>query len=68
MSKLNIIKLVLISIVIGALSALSIVVLLILLENTISLRCNWLIFILPFSGVLMTYLYKKSMVKTPGRE
>ena len=61
MKSTKIIKLALISILIGGISGLFIGIFLILLEKAVDLNLKyyWLIFILPLSGVFMTYLYTK---------
>ena len=61
MSKLSILKLALVSVIIGGISGLCIGVFLILLEKAIDLNLAYksLIFVLPFSGMFMTYLYSK---------
>lgn len=61
MKRKVILKLVLLSILIGIISGLFIGVFLILLEKAVdlNLRYHWLIFILPLSGVFMTFLYNK---------
>ena len=61
MSKIKILKLVLISAIIGGLSGVIIGGFLILLEKVIELNLKYdlLILLLPLSGVLMTFLYKK---------
>lgn len=61
MTKVTILKLSLISAIIGVLSGLSIGIFLMLLEKAINLnlKYSWLIFILPLSGMLMTFLYNK---------
>ena len=61
MKRKILLKLVLISILIGIISGLFIGVFLILLEKAVdlNLRDYWLIFILPLSGVFMTFLYNK---------
>ena len=61
MKSTTIIKLALIAILIGGISGLFIGIFLILLERAVDLNLKyyWLIFILPLSGVFMTYLYTK---------
>lgn len=61
MKSTTIVKLGLISILIGGISGLFIGIFLILLEKAVDLNLKyyWLIFILPLSGVFMTYLYTK---------
>lgn len=61
MKNITILKLAFISMIIGAISGLAIGIFLILLEKAITLNLTYksLIFILPFSGLLMTYFYKK---------
>ena len=61
MKSTAIVKLGLISILIGGISGLFIGIFLILLEKAVDLNLKyyWLIFILPLSGVFMTYLYTK---------
>lgn len=61
MKKINILKLALISIIIGSTSGVIIGAFLIILEKAIELNIeySWLVMILPLSGVLMTFLYKK---------
>ena len=56
MSKLSILKLALVSVIIGGISGLCIGVFLILLEKAIDLNLAYksLIFVLPFSGMFMT--------------
>lgn len=60
-NKITILKLSLIAAIIGVLSGLSIGIFLMLLEKAIDLnfKYSWLIFILPLSGMLMTFLYNK---------
>lgn len=57
----NILKLILISILIGGISGLFIGIFLIFLEKAvdINLKHKFLVFILPLSGMLMTFLYSK---------
>lgn len=61
MKSKNILKLILISILIGAISGLFIGIFLIFLEKAvdINLKHKFLVFILPLSGMLMTFLYSK---------
>lgn len=61
MKSIKILKLTFIAVIIGLLSGISIGVFLILLEKAIYLNLNYynLIWMLPISGVLMTFLYKK---------
>ena len=61
MDKIKILKLTLISILIGCVSGAMIGVFLILLGKAIELNLSisWLIFLLPISGMFMTFLYKK---------
>ncbi|MGL5380676.1 chloride channel protein [Clostridium sp.] len=61
MSKTRVIKLVVISGIIGGLSGVIIGIFLIVLEKAIELNLEqyWLIVFLPLSGLLMTFLYKK---------
>lgn len=61
MKSKNILKLILISILIGGISGLFIGIFLIFLEKAvdINLKHKFLVFILPLSGMLMTFLYSK---------
>ena len=61
MKSKTILKLVLISIIIGSISGVFIGIFLILLENSVTLNLKYgsLIFILPLSGIIMTFLYSK---------
>ena len=61
MKSKTILKLALISIIIGGISGLFIGIFLILLEKAVAfnLKYGFLIFILPLSGILMTFLYSK---------
>lgn len=61
MKSKTILKLALISIIIGGISGLFIGIFLILLERAVAfnLKYGFLIFILPLSGILMTFLYSK---------
>ena len=61
MKSKTILKLVLISIIIGSISGVFIGIFLILLENSVTLNLKYgsLIFILPLSGMIMTFLYSK---------
>lgn len=61
MKSKNILKLILISILIGGIAGLFIGIFLIFLEKAvdINLKYKFLVFILPLSGMLMTFLYSK---------
>lgn len=61
MKHITILKLLFISLIIGGVSGTIIGMFLLILEKAIdlNLKYNWLIYILPFSGVFMTYLYSK---------
>lgn len=61
MKSKNILKLILISILIGGISGLFIGIFLIFLEKAVdfNLKHKFLVFILPLSGMLMTFLYSK---------
>lgn len=60
MKNVSIVKVIFISIVIGILSGISIGIFLLLLEKSIELNLKYayLVYVLPISGVIMTYLYE----------